>query len=127
MIMKLTENFNLDEFHCKDGTTVPNSLLENVIELANNLQVLREKVDCPIHINSAYRTPEYNTKIGGSQNSQHVQAKAADITCRDYTPEEIATIIETLIAAGKMKQGGVGRYRGFTHYDIRGSRSRWTG
>lgn len=123
--MKLTENFNLDEFHCKDGTSVPEELLPNVIELANNLQVLRDKIKYPIHINSAYRTPEYNTKIDGAKNSQHIQGKAADITCRDYTPEEIATIIETLIATGQMKEGGVGRYKGFTHYDIRGNKARW--
>lgn len=125
--MKLTKNFNLDEFHCKDGTSVPNSLLENVIELANNLQILREKVDCPLHINSGYRSPEYNVKIGGVKNSQHTQGKAADITCRDYTPDELATIIETMIATGQMKEGGVGRYKGFTHYDIRGNKARWSG
>lgn len=125
--MKLTENFSLDEFACKDGTSVPNQYLENVIDLANNLQILREKLQCPIHINSGYRSPDYNVKIGGVKNSQHMLAKAADITCRDYTPAEVATVIETLIAAGKMKEGGVGRYKGFTHYDVRGTYSRWNG
>lgn len=125
--MKLTENFSLDEFACKDGTPVPNELMANVIELANNLQVLRDKLQAPVHINSGYRSPEYNEKIGGVKNSQHMQAKAADITTRDYSPSELATIIETLIAAGKMKEGGVGRYRGFVHYDVRGTHARWQG
>ncbi len=127
MLMKLTENFSLDEFHCKDGTSVPNEYLDNVMELANNLQILRDKVKCPLHINSGYRSPDYNIKIGGVKSSQHLEAKAADITCRDYSPDEVANIIEALIATGKMKEGGLGRYRGFIHYDIRGTRSRWNG
>ena len=88
---------------------------------------LRDKIKCPIHINSAYRSPEYNEKIGGRQEFTTYVGKAADITCRDYTPAELATIIETMIAAGQLKEGGVGRYKGFTHYDIRGTYARWNG
>ena len=40
--MKLTKNFSLSEFACKDGTTVPYQYMPNVQELANNLQVLRD-------------------------------------------------------------------------------------
>lgn len=123
--MKLTENFNIEEFYCKDGSHIPPEYMGNVVELAVNLQVLRDKIQCPIHINSGYRSPEYNKKIGGVKSSQHMVAKAADITTRDYSPSELATIIETLIASGKMKEGGVGRYKGFTHYDVRGNKSRW--
>lgn len=133
--MQITKNFNLEEFHCKDGTKVPEEFMANVTELAQNLQVLRDKIDSPIHINSAYRTPEYNIKVGGTarkdengklvSTSQHCLGKAADITSRDYTPDEVATIIEALIATGQMRQGGIGRYRGFTHYDIRGIKARW--
>ena len=125
--MQITKNFNLDEFHCKDGTKVPEEFIVNVVELAQNLQILRDKINQPVHINSAYRSPEYNEKIGGVKSSQHMLAKAADITSKDFSPAELATVIETLIAAGKMKEGGVGRYRGFTHYDIRGNHSRWQG
>ena len=127
MIMKLTENFSMEEFACKDGTSVPTELASNVIELAANLQVLRDKIEAPITINSGYRTQAYNAKIGGVPSSQHLFGKAADITTRDYSPSELATIIETLIVAGKMKQGGVGRYRGFVHYDIRGTHAKWQG
>ena len=38
--MKLTENFALSEFRCKDGTDVPPELVDNVTLLARNLQVL---------------------------------------------------------------------------------------
>ena len=33
--------------------------------------------------------------------------------------------IEKLIKEGKMKQGGIGIYKGFIHYDIRGTKARW--
>ena len=126
MNTQITKNFNLSEFHCKDGTKVPEIYIANVIELIQNLQVLRDKIRFPIHVNSGFRTPEYNKKVGGKDlTSQHLFAKAADITCRDYTPDEVVNIIEALIGTGKMKEGGIGRYKGFTHYDIRGNKARW--
>jgi len=127
MNTQITKDFNLSEFHCRDGTKVPEIYICNVIELIQNLQKLRDKLRFPIHVNSGYRSPDYNSKIGGVKSSQHLFAKAADITCRDYTPNEIANIIEAMIAAGELKEGGVGRYKGFTHYDIRGTRARWKG
>lgn len=123
--MQLTKNFHLSEFKCNDGTKVPEELIPKVKELAENLQVLRDYIKEPIFLNSAYRTKEYNTLIGGTANSQHVKGCAADITCKSKSPKQLANIIEVLIEEGKMKQGGVGRYNGFTHYDIRGTKARW--
>ena len=40
--MRLTKNFKLSEFDCKDGTEMPSELLPNVLELAESLQELRE-------------------------------------------------------------------------------------
>ena len=122
---KLTENFSLEEFKCNDGSDVPNEYLKNVVELANNLQVLRDFIKKPITINSAYRSPKYNAKVGGAKNSQHLVAKASDLRVEGITPKELANVIEKLIKAGKMKQGGIGVYNTFTHYDIRGTKARW--
>jgi uncharacterized protein YcbK (DUF882 family) len=123
--MQLTKNFTLEEFACKDGTPVPQGLRANVQELANNLQVLRDHIAAVLHVNSGYRTPSYNKKVGGKSKSQHLQAKAADITTKDKSPKQLAAIIEKLIKEGKMKQGGLGIYPGFVHYDIRGIKARW--
>lgn len=122
---KLTANFDSAEFDCRDGTKVPAELKENVKELADNLQILRDEIGEPIHINSAYRHEAYNKKIGGVKSSQHIKAKAADITAKSYTPKKLAAVIERLIKEERMKQGGIGIYPGFTHYDIRGTKSRW--
>ena len=122
---KITENFSLHEFKCKDGSDVPNEYLPNVIELAKNLQVLRDEINKSITINSAYRSPKYNAKVGGAKNSQHLVAKASDLRVSGITPRELANVIERLIKEGKMKQGGIGVYKTFTHYDIRGTKARW--
>ena len=123
--MRLTKNFNLSEFDCKDGTEMPSELLANVLELAENLQVLRDFVGVPIKINSSYRSLSHNAKIGGSKSSQHLFAKAADIVIESKSPEQVANIIKALISDGKMKQGGISAYNTFTHYDIRGHKARW--
>lgn len=123
--MKLTANFNLLEFSCHDGTRVPDNLMVNVKELAENLQVIREELNEPLHVNSGYRTPSWNKHVGGVASSQHLLAKAADLTCKSKTPKQLAKIIERLIKEGKIKQGGLGIYPGFVHYDIRGVRARW--
>jgi uncharacterized protein YcbK (DUF882 family) len=123
--IKLTKNFPLYEFKCTNGVWVPEEYIENVQELADNLQVLRDFINVPIYINSGYRTEEYNKKISGSKNSQHLYAKAADIRAKNINPVCLHTIIEGLILLGKMKQGGLGLYDSFVHYDIRGTRARW--
>jgi uncharacterized protein YcbK (DUF882 family) len=123
--MRITENFSLSEFDCKDGSELPIALLPNVLDLADNLQVLRDYLGVPISINSAYRSLEHNRKIKGSTKSQHLLAKAADIVVESKSPDEVANIIKYLISEGKMIQGGIKAYDTFTHYDIRGYKARW--
>ena len=123
--MQITKNFNLSEFLCRDGSKIPDNLLPNVVELAENLQVLRDYLGVPLTINSAYRSPAYNSKIGGAKFSQHLEAKAADISTSKFTPEQVHAAILKLISEGKMKQGGVGLYNSWVHYDTRGTAARW--
>ena len=123
---KLSEHFSWAEANCKDGTPVPIELHNNAIEVANQIEVLRFALGgIPIHVNSWYRTKEYNKSIGGAKQSQHLLAKATDIWVTGLTPVTIYTLIEALIRLGKMKQGGLGLYNTFCHYDIRGDISRW--
>ena len=125
--MKLTKNFDIKEFACHDGTQVPREYEDNVFELAKNLQVLRDYFGKPIKINSGYRTPKYNKSIGGAKYSQHKLAKAADIVIEGVHPHTVHYTIEKLIERGLMKDGGLGKYNSFTHYDIRDAHARWNG
>lgn len=123
--MQLTTNFHLSEFNCKDGTPVPETLIPNVLRLAEQLQILRDNLGESIHINSAYRTEAYNKKVGGKPASKHLIGNAADITVKSKTPKQLAAYIEKLISAGTLKIGGMGVYPGFVHVDIRKGSARW--
>jgi len=117
--------FKISEFDSKDGAEMPFDVKVNVIELIDNLNVLRQELGSPLFVNSGYRSPEHNKSIGGSLNSQHLTGKAADIRSNEYTPKQIKEKIEELIKVGKMKQGGLSAYNTFVHYDIRGNKARW--
>jgi uncharacterized protein YcbK (DUF882 family) len=123
--MQLTKDFQIEEFYCRDGTPVPWNMVDEVKELAQNLQVLRDELGEPIRINSGYRNPTYNDKVGGEDNSYHMKCMAADIVVKSKTPKQLAAVIEKLIAQKKMKQGGLGVYASFVHYDIRNTKARW--
>lgn len=123
--MKLTNNFSLEEFECKCGCEMPKFVKPNILELAENLQVLRDEIG-RIDLTNAYRCKEHNADVGGSTNSQHLLGKAADIKSKKLKPSEIAEIIDGLMKSEKFKAGGVGRYNTFTHVDIRGSIARWS-
>ena len=125
--MKLTENFSKEEFDCHDGSEMPKEVLENVKELAKNMQVLRDELGVSIHLTNGYRSPVHNRKVGGATNSQHLYGKACDMKVKGMTPKQVVLVIERLIKDGKMMQGGIGVYNTFTHYDIRGTRARWKG
>lgn len=123
--MKLTNNFSKIEFESRDGSKMPKWVEINIKELAENLQILRDYIGRPIHINSAYRSPAHNARIGGVKNSYHTKGKAADITVKGYTPRKLASVILKLIREGKLEDGGLGLYPGFVHWDIRGKKARW--
>ena len=54
--------------------------LIRMIEIAEKVfEPLREWVSGPIKVNSFYRSPELNSAIGGSKNSQHCIGCALDI------------------------------------------------
>ena len=84
--MKLSEHFALAEFTRSESAKRHGVSNEPTPEHLENLKVLCEKVlepirvkFGPINISSGYRSKALNHYIGGSLNSQHCEAKAADI------------------------------------------------
>lgn len=76
--------FTMNEFQCKDGCEMPASARENIKALVENvLDPVREQLGKPIYVNSGYRCPRHNLKVGGAVNSQHMKGEAADIRCED--------------------------------------------
>lgn len=114
---KISDNFTVSEFKCKDGS-------DKIIidtDLVDILQKVRTHFNKPVTINSAYRNATYNKKIGGASKSQHVYGTAADIVVKDTSPESVAQYVEFLMP----NKGGIGLYSTFTHVDVRASRARW--
>lgn len=123
--MNLTKNFRKEEFDSKDGACMPNDVLNNIAELAKNVQIIRDYVGVPLTINSGYRSPSHNKSVGGVANSYHVQGKASDLASKQITPKKLYDAILKLIADGKIYNGGVGIYNTFVHYDIGNKGRRW--
>jgi uncharacterized protein YcbK (DUF882 family) len=86
-------------------------------QLVELLQKLRDGLEKPIIIISAYRNSFYNQILSGAADrSQHLIGRAADIQVRGITPFELAKrCLE--IAACDIK--GMGVYNTFVHVDVR--------
>jgi uncharacterized protein YcbK (DUF882 family) len=135
--MKLTTNFKLSEFIKSNFFDKKSQELvikeynnnkdiqNNIQKLADNLQILRNKINKPININIAYRPLFWELKQGRNGNSQHTLGKAADIVVKGISTKELYNIIENLINSREMLQGGLGLYNNFIHYDIRKNKARW--
>lgn len=123
--MKLTDNFSKWEFDSKDGSEMPDNILENVKKLAWYLQVIRDHIGVPISVNSGYRSPEHNKSVGGAVGSKHMQGIAADLVPHGKTPQQLYDTIEALTKCGKLPEGGMKAYSRFVHWDYRGERVRW--
>lgn len=87
--------FEMKEFACKCCGQLPPSAEQNLQALVEHvLDPARERLGMPITVNSGYRCPTHNAKVGGVKNSQHLKGEAADITCADN--KRLAEIIEQL-------------------------------
>ena len=92
--------FKMNEFQCKDGCEMPASARGNIEALVEAvLDPARERLGKPITVNSGFRCPLHNSRVGGVANSQHMRGEAADICCCDN--KRLAEIIE---ANGKFDQ-----------------------
>lgn len=92
----------------EDDPNVPLSYVaRNILDVAEYLQVFRNRWNVPILINSGLRSMELNKKVGGAENSKHLIGKAVDFTFNGYssykhpiknfgTPYAVACQIEQL-------------------------------
>ena len=62
-----------------DNTPNPTQVENMKLTAEKIFEPLRKFVGGPIKVNSFFRSPELNTKIGGSKTSQHCKGQAIDI------------------------------------------------
>lgn len=114
--------FSLEEFKCKEGQAFPdlNDIYSKGMSplLLAMCDELRHRCGFALHVNSGYRNPEYNKKIGGEKNSFHMQGCAADLTPVPFNKENFQKMYKL---AQQMFPPGLGYYpnNGFIHIDVR--------
>lgn len=81
-------------------------------EFLFKLDRAREVAQIPFKINSAYRTPEHNAKIGGKPNSSHLKGLAVDISVTNSRQRFI--VLKALIEVGFNR---IGVANTFIHVD----------
>lgn len=111
----LSENFSRAEFECLCGCG------QNTVdaELITLLEKIRQHFDAPVWIASGNRCRERNIVAGGSEYSQHLVSRAADIIVDGIPPSLVAEL------AHQISAGGVGNYLHHTHIDTRSGLARW--
>lgn len=105
---KLSENFNLEEFYNPaemDGRPLPAEIEANIRFIVDKgLQPIRTKWGRPLKVNSCYRDPIHNEKIGGSKTSAHLKALAVDIDASsDSFNDELGALIINMVKAGEIE------------------------
>lgn len=76
-------NFTPQEMACKgDGSLLIHGPSMDL------LQRLRNRVAAPMVIHSAFRTRDYNARVGGAAGSMHLAARAYDVSMHGHDPHE---------------------------------------
>lgn len=93
--MKVSKNFSLKELtrtECRfDNTPPPRALLNLAVLAAKILQPCRDEFG-QIRVSSAYRSPEVNGAIGGSETSDHCAIGTASACDFEVISEEISNL-----------------------------------
>ncbi len=101
--------FKMKEFECHDGCEMPAEARENIEALVEVvLDPARERLGKAIRVNSGYRCPKHNLKVGGVAGSQHMKGEAADVVPGDSgqvtgdSLERLVRIIKELVVFDQM-------------------------
>jgi zinc D-Ala-D-Ala carboxypeptidase len=96
--MQLSKNFSLEEMtksetalrHDMDNTPKAAEIANLVVLCEKVLQPVRDHYARGVKVNSGYRHPEVNAKVGGSKTSDHCKGMAADIEIPGVPNHELA-------------------------------------
>ena len=68
-----------------------------------------------LRVNSAYRDPEHNRRVGGAKQSQHMHGNAFDVDVSGMPQDARLALINDARAAGFL---GIGVYDNALHFDV---------
>lgn len=90
-------------------------------KLIELLEDVRGHFNKSVAITSAFRCYRHNVAVGGTQQSQHLEGRAADIIVRSHPSEEVFAYLTEKFP----DDFGFGSYATFTHVDSRSKKARW--
>ncbi|MGA0207488.1 MAG: D-Ala-D-Ala carboxypeptidase family metallohydrolase [Ilumatobacteraceae bacterium] len=102
----------------------PEDLWLNIVPTLWVVDQLRHYFDAPITLTSIYRSPEYNSAVGGASQSEHMRNAAIDLQVKNIEPKDVFNRLSAMRAAGTFA-GGLGLYPTFVHIDTRGRNATW--
>ena len=98
----------------------PEAIRRNIECLCTRLlDPIREAVGRPILVNSGYRSPEHNRRVGGSPTSDHMRGLAADIHIAGLSGEEQKKLILPAITQWRLSFDQLIVYPRFVHISYR--------
>ena len=112
------------KFSCPGGKEMPRPIQTMLRDAAAHWQRT-------VYVNSAYRSPAYNRKVGGARQSQHMKCRAVDFRVAGVTPRKVRDWL--VVNRSKWGITAIGTYGTHTHADdgVRSKRSNklveWTG
>lgn len=113
----LTKNLSRHEFACKCGCGFDTADIETVAVI----QDVCDHFECGVIITSGCRCEDHNKAVGGSKNSEHKKARAADCKFIGMSTDEIHDYLDKKYP----DKYGFGIYNTFNHIDTRTGKARW--
>ena len=109
----------------KNGSRIPtdSSVVKNIIKAAGAMQEIRSQCGGrAITVNSWYRDPATNRRVGGASRSTHIQGHAVDFVVSGIPSFKVNQMLEKWWGS----RGGLASASSFTHIDCRNYRARWS-
>jgi hypothetical protein len=107
------------------GSRIPVSadVVYGMIRIAKAMEEIRKIFgNRSIRVNSWYRDPATNARVGGASRSRHLVGDAVDFVIPGYHPYDVFAELNGWWGS----KGGLASATVFTHIDARGYRARWS-
>ena len=120
----LTPHFTLEELYASEtaarhgiDNTPPKEVIDNLRRLAFTLEEVRTILgNRPIHVTSAYRSPEVNRLVGSKPTSDHIHGLAADFVCPSFGISDY--VVRAILASSIPFKQVIREFDHWTHLSI---------
>ncbi len=115
--VKVSKNFKSTEFDCHGKNCCGITKIDT--DLVGFCQMVRDRFNTQVVINSGFRCQHHNKEVGGVSKSKHMEGTAADIVVKGVKPIDVAKYCESIGVKG------IGLYDWGCHIDTRTEKGFW--